>query len=98
MPLNITYDSSSDIDISNYLGMNISLVLRVLSNEYIESVIVLTVVDDINLNGTKLECSIDLDINTTTIYVNTSGMSKSLYIFSVSVYDTSHKFYIIFLL
>ena len=77
MPLNITYDSSSDIDISNYLGMNISLALRVFSNEYIESEIVLTVVDDVDLDGTELECSIapDLDTYTITVYVNTSGMS-----------------------
>ena len=79
MPLNFTYDSLSYMNISNYLGMNISVSLRAFRFQYIESEIVLTVVNDVDLNGTKLECSIDLDINTTTIYVNTSGMSKSLH-------------------
>ena len=82
------------MDVSDYLGMNISVSLIEFSYEYIESEIVLTVVDDVDLDGTELECSIapDLDTDTITVYVNTSGRSKSLYIYSVSVYDASHAF------
>ena len=65
------------MDVSDYLGMNISVSLIEFSYEYIESDIVLTVVDDVDLDGTELECSIapDLDTDTITVYVNTSGMS-----------------------
>ena len=100
MPLNITYDNFSDINITNYLGMNISVSLIEFSYEYIESEIVLTVVDDVDLDGTELECSIapNIDTDTITVYVNTSGRSKSLYIYSVSVNDSSHAFYITFFL
>ena len=88
------------MDVSDYLGMNISVSLIEFSYEYIESEIVLTVVDDVDLDGTELECSIapDLDTDTITVYVNTSGRIKSLYIYSVSVYDASHAFYITFFL
>ena len=78
MPLNFTYDSLSYMDFSDYLGMNISVSLIEFSYEYIESEIVLTVVDDVDLDGTELECSIapDLDADIDSVYINTSGMFR----------------------
>ena len=75
VPLNITYDNSSNQGNLNYLGMNISSTLREIRYGYIESVIVLTVVNDVNLNGTELECSIGADFDVATVTVNTSGLS-----------------------
>ena len=96
MPLNITYDNTSNSNIFNYLGMNITVVLGEFRYDYIESVIVLTVVDDVVLNGTKLECSIspDLDIATASVYVNTSGqcaLNKILSNNRISVFSTSNS-------
>ena len=78
MPLNITYDNSSNRNSFKYLGMNISVVLREFRSEYIESVIVLTMVNEFVLNGTELECSIapDLDIDIASVHLSTSGMSR----------------------
>ena len=69
VPLNITYDNSSNQSSLNYLGMNISSTLREIRYGYIESVIVLTVVNDVNLNGTEFECSIGADFDVATVTV-----------------------------
>ena len=96
MPLNITYDNFSNQDSFNLFGMNIIVVLREFRYEYIESVIVLIVVDDVVLNGTKLECGISpyLNIATASVYVNTSGqcaLNKILSNNRISVFSTSNS-------
>ena len=71
MPVNITYGANEMM----ILGLNITTVLtKFVADEYIESLIILTVLSDIELSGTKLECiSEDLDSQNTTLIVNTSG-------------------------
>ena len=74
MPINITYDNSSTMD---NLDMNISVNLtRYEADRYIESEIILTILKNITMNGTVLECSIapSLDSDVAIILVNTSGM------------------------
>ena len=69
MPVNITYDAN-EMMITD-LGLNITTVLTgFVADEYIESIIILTVLSDIELSGTKLECiSEDLDSQNTTLIV-----------------------------
>ena len=75
MPINMTYDISSNVSSLDYLGMNVSTTLTAYnrSSGYIESTITLTVLTDVN--GTELECSIaDLNNDTATIHVYSSGV------------------------
>ena len=57
LPINFTYDSTSKLESVDYLSMNISAILTHFSNESIESVIVLTVMRNVSMNGTRLMCS-----------------------------------------
>ena len=79
IPINITYDSTSSINVIDILDMNTSVVLlRYEADQYIESVITFRLLKNISMNGTiLLECSIapHLDHNTAAIIVNTSGMN-----------------------
>ena len=83
IPLNITYDDSSLIDNgTDILGMGVStLLVDYRRNEYIESVVVLTLMKNVTLNGSIVECSvsnfIDNDPISTLVLVNTSGMDFS---------------------
>ena len=72
---NITYDNTSIINTVNDIGTNIITTLTsYTSDEYIESTIVFTVLADVDLNVTMLECiSEDLDSDSDTILVNTAG-------------------------
>ena len=75
MPINMTYDSSSNVSSLDYLEMNVSTTLTAYnrSSGYIESTITLTVLMDVN--GTELECSIsDLDNDIITTLVYSSGV------------------------
>ena len=75
MPINITYDSTSKLDNVDYLSMNISSTLTHFSNESIESVILLTVLRNVSMNGTKLTCSITDFINDTVVVnIDSSGL------------------------
>ncbi len=89
IPLNITYDDSSLIDNgTDILGMGVStLLVDYRRNEYIESVVVLTLMKNVTLNGSIVECNVSVstidndDINigniSTLVLVNTSGMKFS---------------------
>ena len=45
------------------------------NEEHIESIIIITVLKNVTMNGTNLECSIaNLDSDSTVLFVNTSGM------------------------
>ena len=74
--VNITYDNTSSLMTTDDLGMNISTSLtRFISDEYIESVAVLTVLNNLYINGTEIECQIDmLNSDTAQAFVNKSGM------------------------
>ena len=82
-PINLTYDSTSNPNTISHIDMNISATLTELittattefvNKVYIESIIVITVLKNVTMNGTKLECSIlNLDAKSTILFVNTSG-------------------------
>ena len=79
MPVNVTYDSTSTTSELYVLNDHISTTLRdFVDNEYIESILYLTIVADVPLNETKLECFIGT-IGNDTVYVtvNTSGNKQS---------------------
>ena len=69
--------------------MNITVILtdlntftttEFINEEHIASIIVITVLKNITLNGTNLECSIaNLDSDSTVLFVNTSGMIVKTY-------------------
>ena len=71
--------------------MNISVILTKLdtittyeyiNEEHLESIIVITVLKNVTMNGTNLECSIAyLDSDSTVLFVNTSGMIIDIIIF-----------------
>lgn len=73
--MNITFDGNSNLNAAYNLGMNITAILTdYASEEYIESVIRLTVLGDMSVNGTEVECrSAGLDSRSTIVSVNMSG-------------------------
>ena len=77
MTTNITYDNNSILNTVDDIGINDNIVTTLTnytSDEYIESTIVFTVLADVDLNVTLLECiSEDLDSNSDTIFVKTAG-------------------------
>ena len=74
---NITYDNTSILNTADNIGINnniITTLTRYTSDEYIESTIVFTVLADVDLNMTLLECtSEDLNSDFDTIFVETAG-------------------------
>ena len=71
MPINMTYDSSSNVSSLDYLGMSVSTTLTAYnrSSGYIESIIML-----MSVNETELDCSIaDLDNDSAIVLVYSSG-------------------------
>ena len=73
---NITYGNTSMLNTVDGIGVNniITTLTSYTSDEYIESTIVFTVLADVDLNVTMLECiSEDLDSDSDTILVNTAG-------------------------
>jgi hypothetical protein len=73
--LNVTYDKTSVFDIVNYLANNITTIITdFVDGDYIESSIILTVLDSPNMNGTLVECaSLDLDSEPIVVSINKSG-------------------------
>ena len=75
-PVNVTYDHKSRRDESHSLNTFINTTLaNFVADEYIESILYMTVVADIPINQTKLECLIG-HLGNDTIYVpvNISGI------------------------
>lgn len=77
MPVNITFDGDTSMNVPYNLGTNITVTLTdYVAEDYIESMMVLTVLTDVLMNETEIECrSADLDSSTITVYVNMSGMT-----------------------
>ena len=75
MPISIAYDNTSVLNNLDNLAMNVNTTLtNYIDNEYIESIIVLTVLRNVIMNRTRLECGIgDLENTITSVIVNTSG-------------------------
>ena len=82
-PINLTYDSTSTLHDTVYLEMNISATLTgrtttattiFVNEEYIESIIVITVLKNVTMNETIVDCRIaDLDSDSAVVFVNTAG-------------------------
>lgn len=73
--LSYTYNSLSFVWDSNDLGWNTSTTLTAYTEEYIESILEITLLRDIETNGTKVECSIeDLDFDTVTVDMTVASM------------------------
>ncbi len=70
------YTNFSDAERLDVLGMNVTTNLT--NNDrgdFIESVVKITVLQNVSMNGTLVECrSEDLDSEMATVYVNTSGI------------------------
>lgn len=75
MPINITFDESSNLFTTYNLDMNISaMVIDYVPDQYIESIITITVLEGLDQNGTELMCrKSDLDREIITVFVNTAG-------------------------
>ena len=76
MTANITYDNTSILSSVDDIGLiNIFTTLNSYSSDvYIESTIVFTVLANVDLNVTMLECiSEDLDADSDTIFMDTAG-------------------------
>ena len=77
MTANITYDNTSILNTVDDIGINNSIYTTLTSytsDEYIESTIVFTVLANVDLNVTLLECiSEDVALQSDTIFVNTAG-------------------------
>ncbi len=82
MPISITYDNESILDDIDYLRQDTSSILTTYrSDEYIESILIFTLITIDILNGTEVECKIgDLDEMTVTLFINSSGECKPLII------------------
>ncbi len=75
MTMVITYDSTSRLNESNYLDESISTILTdIRSDEYIESVLTVTLLSNVSLNGSRIECNIaNLSSDSILLRVVTSG-------------------------
>ena len=77
MTANITYTNNSILNTGDHISIDNNIVTTLTgyaSNEYIESTIAFTVLADVDLNVTMLECiSEDLDSDSNTIFVETAG-------------------------
>lgn len=77
MPISITYDGRSTVNtIDILLDLNITAVLTdYIAEEIIESIITLTVLRNVSMNGTMIECSSeDLDNVTVDVDVDSKGL------------------------
>ena len=76
MPISIFYYDTSNVNIMDYWPMNISsILLDYRRGEYIESIIVLTVLKNFSMNGMELICGItDLINKSVIVQMNTSSM------------------------
>ena len=78
MPLSITYDSSSALDsLDNIVSSVRTKLTEFRSDQYIESIMIVTVTNSFSLNGSEVECRISNLINdstSATVFINTAGM------------------------
>ena len=75
MPVTITYDNTSILNDMDILAMGVNTTLITYRrDEYIESFIVVTILFNVALDGTLLECDIsDLDSRSETVFINSSS-------------------------
>lgn len=75
IPINITYDNTSDNNsVDNLNSVIITSLTEYISNEYIESTLILTLQANVSTNQTKLDCLIKgLGNESAVVFVNSSG-------------------------
>ena len=75
-PINITYDSTSSLNEIDLLDIYVNATLTEYTHDlYIESLITFTLFEDININGTELQCSSsDLDSVIVEVFANITGI------------------------
>ena len=89
MPVTITYDNTSILNNMDNLAIGVQTMLTTYRrDEYIESLIVFTIIRNIALNETMLECSIsgvdsegaisDLESETIKVFVNSTSKPLSM--------------------
>ncbi len=93
MPVTITYDNTSILNNMDNFGLSVnSVLIRYINDVYIESIVVLTLLRNMTINGAGLDCAIgDLDNNLINIFVNTSGwyyLACACIVFSESDMDS----------
>ena len=76
MPIYFTFNSTSILFTRYDWNIGVSAFLtRYSDQEYVESIVTFTLLDNVTLNGTKLECRIaDLDNEVIAVSLNTLGM------------------------
>ena len=76
MPVTIRYDNTSNLNNINFFSIGVDTILTLYkSDEYIESIIIFTVVKNVSLNNSIIQCNIgDLDRNSANVFINTSGI------------------------
>ncbi len=81
MPIGIAYNNTSILNNIDYLDASISTLLtEYREGEYIESVLTLTILNDIILNGTTVECSFsNISSGQSFVFINISGMNLVAY-------------------
>ena len=79
--ITILYSNDSNLNATTYLPMNVSTILtHYQADRRIESELELTVLRNVSMNGTIIECaSEDLDNATLIVNVSTSGKSSRLF-------------------
>ena len=77
-PIQISYNNSSILNETDFLDGNVTAILsNYATDKLVESVIILTVLKSVYMNGTTIECnSEDLDTKEVNILINTSGILK----------------------
>ena len=83
---NVTYDNTSILNTVDDIGINniVTTLTSYTSDEYIESTIVFTVLAEVDLNITFLECiSEDLDSDSDRVFVNTAGSYRFMQLYYV---------------
>ncbi len=81
MPLVITYDSTSILNESNYFDESVTTILTDFrSDEYIESVMTVTLLRNVSVNDSRIECNIaDLSSDSILVLVVASGNLQDHY-------------------
>ncbi len=89
MPIVITYDSTSILYESNYSDESVTTILTEFrSDEYIESVMTVTLLRNVSVNDSRIECNIaDLSSDSILVLVVASGNFQDHYNLCIHLYS-----------
>ena len=88
MPIYFTFNSTSILFTwHGWNNIGVSAILTgYIDQEYVNSTIIFTIMNNVTLDGTELECSItDLGNEITILYINTSGMCVANHIIIIII-------------